>query len=97
MNQNPKRIILQVLEIIGYEDDKDKFANDFLSLCLQQGLVDLMQELPEGKQVELTQRAGLVSPEKMETLFLEYFSKEQLEVAIREASRSIFEDYLKTI
>ncbi len=97
MNQDPKQIILQVLGIIGYEGDKDKYANDFLSLCLQKALVDLMRELPQDKQDQLTQRMSLITPDKMETLLLEYFPKEKFETAVKEASRSTFEEYLKTI
>lgn len=97
MNQNPKQIILKVLEIIGYEDDKEKFANEFLSLCLQQALVALTQTLPQDKQDQLTQRSSLTPPDKMEELLLEYFSAEKLQEDIKEASRTTFEDYLKEI
>ena len=97
MNTNPKQIILQVLEIIGYEDDKEKFANDFLSLCLQEALLNLTQELPQDKQDQLAQRMSLITPDKTEALLLEYFPKEKVEEAVKEASRSTFEEYLQTI
>lgn len=97
MNTNPKQIILKVLEIIGYEDDKDKYANDFLALCLQKAFVNLVKELPQDKQDQLTQRISLTSGEKAQALLLEYFPKEKFEVAVKEASQSTFEEYLKTI
>jgi len=97
MNSNPKQIILQVLEIIGYEGDKSKYANDFLSLCLQKAFMSLVQELPQDKQDQLTQRMSLTTPDKMEALLLEYFPKEKFENAVKEASRSTFEEYLQTI
>lgn len=97
MKNDPKQIILQVLEIIGYEDDKDKYANDFLSLCLQKAFVSLTQDFPQDKQDQLTQRMSLISADKIEGLLLEYFPKEKFETAVKEASRSTFEDYLKTI
>lgn len=94
---NPKQIILQVLEIIGYEDDKEKYANDFLSLCLQKALVSLSQELSQEKQDELTQRLSLTKPEDMEKLLLEFFSQEKYEEVVKTASQSLFEEYLQTI
>lgn len=97
MNHDPKQIILQVLEIIGYEDDKEKFANKFLSLCLQKALVNLTQELPQDKQDQLTQRMSLTAPDQMQNLLSQYFPKEKFETAVKEASRSTFEEYLKTI
>ncbi|MBI4098218.1 MAG: hypothetical protein HY426_04235 [Candidatus Levybacteria bacterium] len=97
MNSNPKQIILQVLEIIGYSDDKEKYADDFLALCFQKAFVNLTQKLPQDKQDQLTQRMSLVSADKTEALLLEYFPKEEFENAIKEASRSTFEEYLKTI
>lgn len=97
MNHDPKQIILQVLEIIGYEEDKDKYANDFLALCLQKAFVNLTQELPQDKQDQLRQRISLTQPEKTEALLLEYFQKDKFEAAVKEASASTFEDYLKTI
>ena len=97
MNQNPKQIILDVLNAIGYEDDKQKYVNDFLSLCLQKALVSLARELPQEKQDQLTQRLSLVSADKMEPILLEYFPKEKFEEAVKDASSSTFQEYLETI
>ncbi len=97
MNQNPKQIILQVLDRIGFEDDKEKFANDFLLLCFQQALGNLAKELPSDKQTELTQRMSLISENQVEQLLLEYFPKEKLEEAVKQSSGTLFEEYLQTI
>ncbi len=96
-NKDPKQIILQVLEIIGYEDDKEKYANEFLTLCLQKALVSLTGELPQDKQDQLTQRISLTALDQLEKPLLEYFPKEKFEEAVKEASRSTFEEYIQTI
>lgn len=97
MNKDPKQIILQVLGIIGYEGDKDKYANDFLALCLQKALFSLMTDFPQDKQDQLVQRLSLTLPERQEALLLEYFSAEKLQEAVKESSKSTFEEYLQTI
>lgn len=47
MNQNPKNLFLQVLNIIGYADNKEEFADKFFQLCEQQTMANLVKSLPE--------------------------------------------------
>ena len=94
---DPKQLIVDVLESIGYEENKDKFASDFLSISLQEAMMNLMQGLPQDKQDQLTHRVSLVGPDKLEGLLLEYFSKEDFSNALSKASSSAIESYLETI
>lgn len=41
--QDPKEIIIQILDIVGYGDGKQAFADQLLSLCEQQAIIDLNQ------------------------------------------------------
>lgn len=41
--QNPKEIIIRILDIVGYGDGKDTFADQLLSLCQQQAIINLNQ------------------------------------------------------
>lgn len=94
---NPKEIILQVLEIIGYQDDREKFSNDFLGLILQKSINDLAEKLSQDKIDQLRQRLSLTTPEKLETLLKEYFSKEELDSSVRKVSESMFKEYLEEV
>lgn len=41
--QNPKEIIVRILDIVGYGNGKEGFADQLLSLCQQQAIIDLNQ------------------------------------------------------
>ncbi len=97
LNMNPKRIILDVLEIIGYTDDRDKFANDFLGLILQNSINNLSEKLPQDKIDQLRQRLSLSKPEKLETLLNDYFSSEELNDSVKKVSESMFREYLEEV
>lgn len=94
---NPKEIILQVLEIIGYTDDREKFANDFLGLILQNSINNLSENLPQDKIDQLRQRLSLSKPEKLETLLKDYFSGEELNDSVKKVSENMFKEYLEEV
>ncbi len=88
MNQNPQFILLQVLDIIGYIDNKEDFTNKFFQLCKQQAIVDLVKSLPSDKQTALESNSSLLK---------EYFSEEQMADALEKATRETFQSYLQEI
>ncbi len=94
---NPKEIILKVLEIIGYQDDKEKFANDFLGLILQKSINNLAEKLPQDKLDQFRQRVSLTSPEKFENLIKDYFSQDELNDSVKTVSENMFKEYLEEI
>lgn len=49
MNQNPKDIIIKVLEIIGYADDKQEFADKFIRICEEEAMIQIIHELPQNE------------------------------------------------
>lgn len=97
MNNDPKKIITQVLEIIGYEDDKESYTNSFLELCYQKALLVLIDKLSEEKQQQLNQRLSLTSADEKRKLFEEYFSKEDIEEAMKNAAKVTFEEFIKSV
>ncbi len=97
MNKDPKQIILQVLEIIGYTDNKEKFANEFLGLILQKSINNLAEKLPQDKIDQLRQRISLTGPEKFENLLKDYFSGEELNESVKKVSENMFREYLEEV
>lgn len=98
MNYNLKQSIFQILDIIGYENDRDKFANDFLALCLQQAIVNLSLSLSEEKQLDLKNKLSLLTQqEDVEHILLDFFSREEYEKEVKDTTQNMFQDYLKTI
>lgn len=51
--QDPKEIIIQILDIVGYGDGKQAFADQLLSLCQQQAIIDLNQRKNFSKEQHL--------------------------------------------
>jgi len=97
MNQSSKQILLKILEITGYKGDKEKFTNDFLSLCIQKTLPDLIDSMPYEKQVELSQRINFMTPEKQEIIILEYINQEVFDKAHLAVTIKTLQDYMNSI
>jgi hypothetical protein len=97
MKNDPKQIILEVLSIIGYENDKDKFASEFVTLCMQKAVSNLINGMPQDKQDQVLQRLSLTTPDSWGTLLSEYVPEENLAAAIKDTSSLIFQDYIKEI
>ena len=95
---NPKDILIRVLTIINYQEDKDKFANDFLDLCLKKALVDMMESLPEEKKTEVRARfSANITPEEAAKVMQIYFTPQQYMQNLQNATQYLFQDYLKNI
>lgn len=44
MTSQPKQIIMDILHIIGYADDKDAYADKFLQLCIQHASKEMIDK-----------------------------------------------------
>lgn len=44
-----KALILKILEIIGYQDDKESFVKDFFTTVKQRAAAKMLQEIPKEK------------------------------------------------
>jgi len=50
--QDAQQLIIQILDIINYPDDKEACANDFLQNCIQEAFLNMMEKLPGEQQIE---------------------------------------------
>lgn len=85
--QNPKAVIITILDIVGYGDGKEVFADELLALCQQQASVDLVNSLPSEKR----------SSKDHAQVVKKHFSKEQYLEAVRKVTEKIIGDYIQTI
>lgn len=98
MNQNPRELFLEVLNIIGYSDDREEFTNQFFQLCEQQAIVNLVKSLPQDKQATLqAESAKQTNPDPNNLLLKKYFTQEQIATNLEEATKVTFNSYLQTI
>ena len=95
MQQTVKDILIQVLTIIGYEDDKDLFADEFIKLCQDQALIQLINSLPEKKQLLLKQE--LTQTEKTDETLQKYFTTKKFNDAVEKSIQEQFQSYLQEI
>ena len=96
---DPKAILLRILDIIGYSEDKEKFATEFLQNVSMQSLLDLINSLPSDKQEEIKQKTSVLQndPKAAQDLFNNYFTKQQIERALQNASKNAVTEYIKAI
>lgn len=98
MLQSSKDIFLQVLNIIGYSDNKEEFASKFFQLCEQQTIINLIKSLPQDKQTALqAELSKQTNPQLNNLLLKKYFSNEQVASSLEQATKQTFENYLQTI
>lgn len=98
MNQDPKDIIIKVLDIINYQKDKESYAKEFLGFCYQKAFLSYLETLPEEKQKELQQQLPEgSSPEKVKELLSGLVSTQEYEQSLEKAIKEVFDDYLKEI
>lgn len=95
MDDTVKKVIVDVLDIIGYQDDKEKFAQDFIATSTHQAMLNLIEELPVNEREVLTGDKN--EPENVKKLFEDNFSEEQRVEALKKTIAENFNNYLETI
>ncbi len=99
MSDNPDRkLLVKLLSIVGYQDDLEQGANEFLNLIKDQAILDLVQSLPAEEQEKYKEiKTSDFDPEKASQMIQSHFSAEDIQTALNNASKSIITDYLNTI
>lgn len=98
MQQDPKATIVNILTIIGYEDNKDDYAADFIKHCEQQALVDALTALPEEQQETLKRKMeGVTDQEQQKAIIAEYIPPEQYKKILQKASQTAFVEFMQAI
>ena len=96
---DPKQILLRILEIIGYSEDKDKFATEFLQNVSFQALLDLFNTLPQDKKDQIQQQITNANNDisKVQQALSQFFTEDQISKSIENSSKNAVEEYIKTI
>jgi hypothetical protein len=84
-------ILLEVLNIIEYQEDKQKFIDDFLANAQKQAAVNILQMLPQEK------KEALQKQEENKDLFAEIFTPEVMDKALIDVMVLQFQGFLQTI
>jgi len=98
MYPDPKAIILNVLDIIGYEDDKKTYADTFMQLCRKQALIAAIQSLPRHQQEACSKELMQTSDEQEKSNILaKYITPRQYQHALQNAAQTLFSEFIKTL
>ena len=98
MKPDFKNILLEVLNIIDYKDDKEKFTNEMLQLAHDEAIVALLEKLPLCKKEELKKSfSRALTPEEAKDIIEHYTTFEEYKKSLQKTSDKLFQDYILTI
>lgn len=96
---DPKELILKILEIIGYKDDREKFAADFVSAIHRKAISNCVGSLTEEQKNSLEEQlSGIIrSPEEVSKILFQFITDDQYQQSVEKASKEIMRGYLEAI
>lgn len=90
-------ILLQILDAIGFEGDKDKFVDEFNQNVKSQSLINLISRLPEDKAKEIKQKLSQLTATDDNNVVKEFFTDEEFIAELKETSKESVKNYLDQI
>ena len=96
--QKAKQILLKILDIIQYENDKNSFANEFLDLTCRKAILDAIFSLPENTKADVIRK--LQETKQIDESFLilvKNIPSDKFREALETESFTMFDSYLKTV
>jgi hypothetical protein len=96
---DPKTILLKILEIIGYQGNSDEFADQLMAAIDAQLVLDLFNRLPEDSQKQL-QSSLSSDPQNLNPLgesIKSHFSSSDIQTALQDISQKTITDYLQAV
>jgi len=97
MTKDFKSVIEKVLTLVGYQDDKDAFVNEFMSLCMRKSLADYGELLPEERKKILQQILQESDPSKVKEEIEPYITTEEFGKILTQNTQMLLQDYFQTI
>ena len=98
MQQDPKDILVEVLNIIGYEDDKEVYVDDFIQNCEKQALLDALDALPKEKQETLRQKMAMTpDQEQQKVLIKEFITPSEYTETLKKVAQNAFVELMNEL
>lgn len=94
--KNIREIILNILEVINFDGDREEFVNEFIKNVELQATASLFHTLVPGKLEEFKKQAAENSAdqEKLAEIMKNYFSVEQMEKAMEDSSKKAIAEWM---
>jgi hypothetical protein len=99
MQPDPKTILLKVLVIIGYQNDKEKFISEFLSICFKKAFIKCVESMPLNIKNTIKKKIVKVgdNPLKMQEILTEFVPEEKYDEILFAESLNTFIEYLQAV
>ncbi len=96
---NSKQVILKILDIIEFSEDREKFADGFLTLIYKNALGDCLSSLPEDTQKLLAQRLSdqNIDPQIFSDTIMHYVKRAQFRKSLEKCAKATMDGYIKAI
>ena len=78
-----KQQIIQLLTALDYANDKEKFATDFLNLCHQETISELLSKIPKDKLEQLNKHAANKNSESIVGEIKQYIPDDEYQRAFK--------------
>src|SRR5689334_1901202 len=93
-----KERILQILEAIAYEDDKEVFVDRFIGVVQIDVVTDLLESLPQEQQEKIEKDfSENPDPEQFLTLFKSLFPEEDVQKKYEEAMNQAITSWVEAL
>lgn len=95
---SPKSILLKILDIIEYKDDKEVFSDKFFNVIAQQTVGDLIFTLPpEKKTIVEARMKEEQDAARLKEIFHATFTEKEINAMMERVTHRAFQDYTKAI
>lgn len=94
-----RTMLLKILDLIDYSEDKEKFSAEFLRNVNLQALLDLFNTLPQDKKDQIQQQITSIgnNPLAIQETLRAHFADSQLQEAIKNSTKNAVTEYMKAI
>ncbi len=95
---DPREILRKILTIINYQEDKEKFIDDFLDKCYHRALVDMALKLPFIERENFERKLSKAKNQQEIKIIVEPFiEREEYANFLEIATVKLFSDFIKSI
>lgn len=92
-----EEILLPILDIIDYQNNKEEFVKKFAKVCLEKTFIDSLTSLPEEKQKQFVQETINKTPEEIQAIAGNYFNAQSYTGKLGEVVGLMIHDYLEAV
>ncbi|MGH7245542.1 MAG: hypothetical protein ACREGI_01245 [Candidatus Levyibacteriota bacterium] len=95
---NIRDLIISILTVINFNDDKEKFAEDVVKLCYEETIAKLLKDLPKEKQEEISNALqSKTTSDDIQSALQAYFPNNVFQDTLTKTTQTVLLDYLSVL